>query len=218
VAVTIPEGRMQKALELAMQVDRSREKSYVTKLRRDHPQESNRQLADRIIRNAKWFGVAVGGATGIPGNPWAALPLALGDYIVVFRKEVVMACRIALLYDPTYFDDDETPWELLVPIYGASAGSQFLREGAVLGSAGVTRIAIRQYLSKGTLRSFKRIMLKYFGLKVTQRGLITKSVPVVGGIIGAGWNYNEVRIIGQRVINFMDGDNIKADADDVDEQ
>ena len=53
----------------------------------------------------------------------------------------------------------------------------------------VTRVLIKQYLSKETLKQFKIIILKYFGIKVTEKAVITKTLPIVGGIIGSTWNY-----------------------------
>ena len=54
-------------------------------------------------------------------------------------------------------------------------------------------------------------MLKYFGIKVTQKGIITKTVPVVGGVIGAGWNAVEVELMKRRVISYFSDDVILAD-------
>ena len=46
-------------------------------------------------------------------------------------------------------------------------------------------------------------MLKYFGLKVTQKGLITKTLPVVGVLIGGTWNYIEVGMVRNRTIKYF---------------
>ena len=55
-------------------------------------------------------------------------------------------------------------------------------------------------------------MLKYFGIKVTQKGIITKTLPIVGGMIGTGWNTVEVELIKRRVISYFSEDVIIADA------
>lgn len=87
-----------------------------------------------------------------------------------------------------------------------NASSQLLREMGVRGGMGVTRAAIKKYLSKETLKAFKKIMLKYFGLKVTQKGIITKTLPIIGGLIGGVWNYIEVGRVKKRSIKYF-GDN-----------
>lgn len=87
---------------------------------------------------------------------------------------------------------------------GLNVGSQFLRELGIRGGMGVTRAAIKKYLSKETLKKFKKIMLKYFGKKVTQKGVITKTLPIVGGVIGGAWNYWEVTVIRKRTISYFE--------------
>lgn len=68
----------------------------------------------------------------------------------------------------------------------------------------MTRAAIKKYLSKETLKAFQKILLKYFGIKVTQKGVITKTVPIVGGAIGGVWNYFEVTGIKKRTIQYFE--------------
>ncbi|WP_437812397.1 hypothetical protein [Sorangium sp. So ce1078] len=80
-----------------------------------------------------------------------------------------------------------------------------MRELTIRGGMGVSREAIKKVFTKETLRQFKRIMLKYFGLKVGQRSLIAKTLPVVGGVIGGAWNYNELRVVGDRVYAYFEG-------------
>ena len=87
--------------------------------------------------------------------------------------------------------------------FGASALDQFAADLGVSAGKVLTKDLIKKFLSKGTLKQFKKIMLKYFGIKVTQKGIITKSLPIVGGLIGAGWNAIEVSIMKQRVIDYF---------------
>ena len=133
-----------------------------------------------------------------------AIPAAITDAGLVLRTQIQLACRIALLFEPDFLNDGEPPYELLVPIMGKRAAAEMMRETAIRGGMGLTRAAIKKYLRKNVLKQFKRIMLKYFGLKVTQRGIITKTLPVVGGVIGGGWNLVEMRRVGQRVIDYFE--------------
>ncbi|ARR50874.1 hypothetical protein ETN89_19130 [Photobacterium damselae subsp. damselae] len=86
--------------------------------------------------------------------------------------------------------------------------SQFAREVGIRGGMGVTRAVIKKYLAKETLKKFKNIMLKYFGVKVTQKGIVTKTLPIVGGVIGGGWNYIEVGLVRKRTIAYFEGKEI----------
>lgn len=97
-------------------------------------------------------------------------------------------------------------WELLVPVLGITSGSQLLREFGIAGGQQLTKNMIRRYLAKDGLKQFQRLVLKLFGKKVLQRGLITKSVPIVGGAIGGTWNFVEVKIQGKRVIRYCSGE------------
>lgn len=194
-----------RVLEFALSVDRAKETAIVARYRSRYPGEDPSRLAGRFIRRARWWGAGYGFATGLPANPWIMVPAAVTDASAVLRAEVKLAVRIGLLYDPGLLDDEEPPYELLVPIMGVRVGSEFFRELAVRGSMGVTRAAIRANLSKTTLQAFKRVVLKYFGKKVTQRGVVKGTLPVVGGFVGGGWNYREVSIVGDRVRWYFEG-------------
>jgi len=80
----------------------------------------------------------------------------------------------------------------------------------VLAGREATKQLIRKYLSKGALKTFQRVMLKIFGKKVLQQTLITKTVPIVGGVIGGSWNWIEMKLQGKRVIRYF----AEADASD----
>ena len=71
-------------------------------------------------------------------------------------------------------------WELLLLVFGLSLVNQFLGEIGVRGGMGVTRGLIKKYISKETIKQFQEIMLKYFGIKVTQKAIITKTLPNIG--------------------------------------
>ena len=123
---------------------------------------------------------------------------------MTLRSEVAAVARAAVVYDENFFDDLDAKWELLLPVFGLNLGSQFLREVGVRGGMGVTRVLIKKYLSKETLKQFQKIMLKYFGIKVTQKAVITKTLPIVGGLIGGAWNYMEVGQVQKRTIDYFD--------------
>jgi hypothetical protein len=185
----------------------------VKRLRAKYPTATNENLARRIFATARTKATSVGVLTGLPANPWVMLPAAIADLATVLRIETEAVARVALLYDPSFFEQPDAAWELLVPVFGIDALSQFLRDLGVLGSMGVTRQLVRQYLSKETLRSFQKVMLKYFGMKVTQKGVLSKSLPIVGSVIGGGWNFAEVTILTKRTIAYFQNRSISTGAD-----
>ena len=195
---------MQSMLEFALNINVEEARSDVAALRKRHPNRSNRELARTQFSNSGWKAVASGVVTGLPSNPWTAVPAAVVDVATTLRIEVAAAARVAQIYDPAFLDDEDALWALLIPIMGIELGSQALRELAVQGGMQSTRLLIRKVLSKEVLESFKRLMLKYFGIKVTQKGVVTKTVPIVGGLIGGTWNYFEVKAVGRRTIAFLE--------------
>jgi hypothetical protein len=176
----------------------------VKRLRAQNPTATNADLARKLFAAARTKATGVGVLTGLPANPWVMVPAAIADLATVLRIETEAVARVALLYDPSFFEQPDAAWELLVPVFGIDALSQFLRDLGVLGSMGVTRQLVRQYLSKETLRSFQKVMLKYFGMKVTQKGVLSKSLPLVGAVIGGGWNFAEVTILTKRTIAYFE--------------
>ncbi len=201
-------GLLERAVERALRFDRASQLGYIQGLRSRHPRESPSQLADRIILRARWWGAGYGFVTGGLANPWFAVPAAITDARLMLQKETQLAVRIALLYDPGFLDDDEPPYELLVPILGFRAASEALRGLAARGAMGVTRRAIKKVLGEGASVAFKGIMLKYFGLKVTERGVVKGTLPVVGGLVGGVWNHREISVVGNRVRRYFEGQEI----------
>ncbi|MEC4748102.1 hypothetical protein [Methylomicrobium sp. Wu6] len=195
---------LMKALEWVVDIDPPAIVASVAAERNKHPGLTNKQLACKAFSQARWKATSAGVVTGLPANPWVALPAATTDVAVTLRTEVYAAARTAIIFDESFFDYEDAKWELLIPVFGLNVGSQFARELGIRGGMGVTRAAIRKYLSKETLKAFQKIMLKYFGIKVTQKGVITKTVPIIGGLIGGGWNYIEVGRIKSRTILYFE--------------
>lgn len=79
-----------------------------------------------------------------------------------------------------------------------------LREIGVRCSMGVTRVLVKKYISKETIKQFQEIMLKYFQIRVTQKALITKTLPNTGGFIAGIWNYIAVGQVQGGDIDYFD--------------
>lgn len=197
-----------RALDLTLAIDRDAERAYVSALRERHPEFSREQLVAHLTRRAQMWGAGVGFVTGVGSNPWAALPAALADVTAVLRTEVTLACRIALLFDADYLNDPEPPYELLIPILGTRAASELVGRAVIVGGREVTQKLIRDLLAHGGVIRLRQWLLTQLGIRVTQRGIVTKLVPVVGGIIGATWNYAEMAIVAARVCRYLEGQSL----------
>lgn len=126
----------------------------------------------------------------------------------MLRMHMHAAATVACIYDPYFLDDPLAPYELLVPVFGASVASQVLREAGVQAARHITRQLVRRFIRRNMLKLVKRVALKYFGKKVTQKLIVTKTVPVVGAVVGGGWNYGEMKVTGKRVIDYFEGRSI----------
>jgi hypothetical protein len=204
IQMTDESKALMKVLEWVIDIDSPAILASVAAERNKYPELTNKQLVCKAFSQARWKATYAGIVTGLPANPWAALPAATTDVAVTLKTEVYAAARTAIIYDESFFDDEDAKWELLIPVFGLNVGSQFARELGIRGGMGVTRAAIRKYLSKETLKAFQMIMLKYFGIKITQKGVITKTLPIIGGLIGGGWNYIEVGRIKSRIILYFE--------------
>jgi len=201
---------MMRSMEFAFAIDPDEVKAYVALLTERHPQKTRRELAEQMIRRARWWGAGFGFATGIPSNPWVAGPAAVTDMSAVLRTEILLACRIGLLYDPHLLDGPEPPYELLVPIIGGRAASEALGRLVAISSMRITRRAIVKVLQNSGAKQFMITMVKYFGIRITRRGLITKTIPIVGGLVGGAWNYAELRFVGERICKYFEGQELTA--------
>jgi hypothetical protein len=204
-------GLLVKALHFALGVDAEVAKGVLRSVKAAHPNVDRRAIADQLIRRTRWKGAALGFGTGLPANPFVMVPAAIAGAGTLLRMPVVLAAQIAPLFDEAYLDDGEPPFELLVPIMGGRMMSEVARELAIRGGMGVTRQAIRAILTKETLAQVRRLALKYLGLKVGQKAIITKTVPIIGGIIGSAWNFAEVKIVGDRIYSYFENHPISAD-------
>ena len=194
---------LMKALEWVVALDTPALVASVAAERDDYPELNNNQLAAKGFAKARWRASTTGAVTGLVSNPWVALPAATLDTAVSLRTETVAAARTAIIYDENFFDDENAEWELLIPVFGIIITSQFFREIGLQSGKGLTRASKRKYLATNRLDVFKKTMLKYFGMKVTQKGLITKTLPIVGGMIGGCWNYIEVGRVKNRSIKYF---------------
>jgi hypothetical protein len=168
-----------------------------------YPGVGNAILAQHIFAETRWKATASGALTGLPSNLAVAAPAALIDVAALLRLEARAAARVACLYDPDFFEDGEAKWEVLIPVFGLNVISQLARQAGMRAGMAVSRQALRKLLSKGGFQALKRILLQHFGARVSQRALITKTVPLVGALIGGAWNYGEVTLLRARCVRYF---------------
>lgn len=200
------DNKIMRVLKWAISVEPKDCCGLVEGLRGAYPNETPRQLAERLVASYARKGGFEGFMLGLPSNPLTMLPIAAADMGIVLRFYATMTAAIGYLANPRYFDDPLWADDAIVTLAGPKVVSRTLREAGVqLGKQG-SRIAIRKYLSKEVLRALKRWVAKWLGVKLGQRAIIAKAVPIIGGIIGGSWNFIEIRLVGKRIIAYHFGD------------
>ncbi len=171
-------------------------------LRAAYPELSDDQLVERAITTSKRWAAAYGVGSGIATNPLAMLPAAAMDMGLTMRAEAHLVGVVGALKDPRSLDDIAGFHGDVLAVMFPNAVSQALREVGVQAGKATTRTLIRKYLSGNVLKAVIAFAAKYLGVKLTQRAIISKSVPFVGAAIGATWNWVEVERCGRRAVKY----------------
>jgi hypothetical protein len=171
-------------------------------LRTSYPKLAPEELAKKAVKQAKTLLAVTGGLSGIVSNPLAMVPLAAAEMTLVLNREAKLAGVVAALLEPEVLKDGDAFSADILTILFPGAVSQALSQFAVRAGQQTSKVLIRKYLSKDVLKAIIKFAMKYLGLKLTQRALITKAIPLVGGVIGATWNWVEVQSVGKRAINY----------------
>lgn len=172
------------------------------KLRGDFPSMTNAQLADSAIKRAKQICAAVGAGAGMFSSPLTAIPAAAADVTTTLKAEAFLIGVVAALFDPEAVNHPDAFKADIFAVLFPSATTQALSEVPFSSGHATTRTLIRRYMNQDLLKSLMRLAAKYIGVKLTQKALLTKAVPLIGGFIGAGWNWIEVQRVGSAAIRY----------------
>lgn len=175
-------------------------------LRDAYPDATVDELVEISIKTAKRWAAVYGVGSGVATNPFAMVPAAAADMALTLRAEAHLAGVIAVLKTPLSSGHDEVFHTDILAVMFPNAVSQALREVGVQAGKATTRTLIRKYISGNLLKAIIAFAAKYLGIKLTQRAIISKTVPLIGAAIGATWNWVEVERCGRRAQKyFSDG-------------
>ena len=174
------------------------------------PGLSREALAREAISSAQTWAAGAGAATGAAANPLIAVPAALADMAAVLRIEGTMAGTVAALIDPASLDDPAAFQADILAVVFPGAVSQALRQLGVRWGQRITKQVIRRYLTEGLIKSVTRFSSRYLFVHLTEKAIVSKTVPLVGAGIGAGWNWLEVKAVGRRALNYYQNKGIRA--------
>ena len=190
-------------LDWVISFDAQKVRFEVDLLRRRYPEASTYELAERAFNDSRLRVITAGAAMGLAANPVLSVAGALADLSVTTRTQLFAAACAAELLIPGFLDSENARQELLFPVFGASMISQV---GAELGMKAVhtaTREMVIKLINQRSLALINTVMTRVFGRRVRQRALITKTIPLVGCVIGGTWNAVEVQLIRNRTLRYL---------------
>ena len=77
-------------------------------------------------------------------------------------------------------------------MYGVAGANTAIKAMAAGLAKGISKKIMTTALTKGTLYPIVKSIAKWFGVKMTKKllsGMVQKSLPIVGGVIGGGITY-----------------------------
>lgn len=184
-------------------------KAWERDLRAAHPDKSAEELVQTAIKNSRRRAAAIGALSGFAANPLTMVPAASADVYAVLRTEANLAGLIATIIDPDTLEDEDTFKTDILAILFPAAISNALQTVGVQAGRQTSKVLVRKYISKNVLKTAVRWAAKYLGIKLTQRAVVTKVVPLAGAAIGGGWNWFEVRRLGRRALAYHQGQAIE---------
>lgn len=177
-------------------LDYSGIKNRVNNLQEENPALNKNQLTDKLISEKRLYGSTIGLLAGLT-PPGISLPAALGDIASLMYLQAELILEIATIYELD-ISQRERRLEILLVLLSAST----IEKGTELGIKQLSTYAGKE-ISSHIIKEFASRL----GLKLTEnlaKGIVSKSVWVIGGIISAGANYIALTIVGKAAKRFYE--------------
>lgn len=174
----------------------------VSRIRTARPSTEPRVVASAVVDHFARKGAITGFIAGFASNPLLSIPLALLDTEKASQLSAKMAASVAYIARPTFFEDPTWKDETLSAL---SVGEKADARDAEAQTDRARRFVIRGFVTSQSQKAVRRAVTRWIGRRVAERAVLTKLVPVVGGIVSAAWNYVELRRVGGRVVVFYFG-------------
>lgn len=164
--------------------------------------EEIENIANSVIQYERTCVSGISAALGAPGG--VAVVATLPTDIVQYYGYMLRAAqKLMYLYGFPEIDVEETNEGLdsetlntliicLGVMYGVAGANTAIKAMAKGLAKGVSKKIMSTALTKGTLYPIVKSVAKWFGVKMTKgllAGMVQKSIPVVGGVVGGGLTY-----------------------------
>ena len=171
-------------------------------LRLAHPNLTDPQRARMAVRDSRKWAATIGGATGLAASPVTMLPAAVADAAAMLRLEGKLAGTIAALLDPDSLKQKETFQREIIRSVFPGAVSQALRKVGIRAGEEATKAVIRKALTREAGKEIGERAVKFLGIRLSEKAIATKTLPIVGAGIGAAWNWLEIQAVGNRAVDY----------------
>jgi hypothetical protein len=130
------------------------------------------------------------------------LPAAVADMAAMLRLEGKLAGTIAALLDPDSLNDADTFRKEILRVVFPGAVSQALRKVGIRAGEEATKNLVRKLIGREAIKDLGERAAKMLGIRLTEKAIATKAVPIVGAGIGAAWNFVEIQAVGSRAVAY----------------
>ena len=173
-------------LDISSHVDTVKAAKVVADLKAEFPDESNRQIARRLIGQKALYAGGVGLSTSLPG---LAIPMLALDMAATSLLQAELVLQIAAVYGLD-LDDPARKGEMLA-VFGCVLG------GGKAGKAGLELFRSSPLAAKG-LSAITKVPVEKVGLSVL------RNVPLIGAAIGATANAALIYALGNAACSFYE--------------
>jgi uncharacterized protein (DUF697 family) len=160
------------------------------------------ECADNFINWQTAKAGAAGFALGLPG--FAFMPLTIpADFVSVSYLQLRMVAVIGLLFG---WDarSDQFRTTAYISLLGSAAG-ELARDFGIQAATRIAAGTIRKRISGAVLKKINSAAATRLVTKAGTKGVLnlTKMVPILGGIVGGGFNIVATRIIGRTAVDWL---------------
>ena len=174
-----------------------------------------KHMATKLINERTLFSTGASFAAGLPGG-FAMAATIPADIIQFYAVALRMAQELAYLYGEAdlwngdVLENDKVTNQLILycgVMLGASGAAQAVR----LMSSALAKQAMKKLPQMALTKTFYypviKSILKFFGVSMTKNTFakgVSKTVPVLGGVVSAGITFATLRPMGQRLADTFE--------------
>jgi UPF0271 protein len=205
--------QLRPVFEALAAVMRSREpaiRQRVWRLRDEHPDLENHELAKLLIRETRLRVAGTAAASGataiVPGlGTVIAIGTATSQTLYALEQETELVLAIAMVYGRELANSDERLLEALV-VVGLTGGAVKLRDNLLIaGGQRVTVAAFRRLPEIWLGRAGNRMLTRVLGRFLTQRAVsvVARAAPMAIGVAaGASFDWVAVTVLGRAAMSY----------------